>query len=604
MQDGRHADPDGQDDANQDDANAVPPTPSQKADPPVAADTAAQLLERVTDAFLALDAQWRVVYLNDRAAQTLGRRRADLLGKDLWAELPEGVGGPFHRAYTRAMSTQLPEHFEEYAATRGRWFSNHVYPSPEGLTVFFTDITERKAREASLRQYQDIFRLAEVGLVIGTGDGTILGVMNPAFARMHGYEVEELQGRPVRDVYAPEVRGQLPSLVRRTEEMGHTVYESLHVHKDGTTFPVSVDTTAVKDEAGRVLYRIVNVTDITQRKQAEAALQAAALRLEALIGNIQAGVIVEDDQARLVLTNQAFCEMMGLGVQAQAIVGANVVPMARHTARQFADPDGFVERALELRRQQRPVQAEELRLVDGRVWERDYVPVFPHQSVSPGGGYGGHLWLFRDVTERRRIEQQVRDDAVLLEFQNGELARANAELARTNLKLERANARLEALARTDGLTGLLNQRVFAERLAEEFRRARRYGEPLSLIVLDVDRFKVYNDAFGHLAGNAALQEVARVLQQHARETDLAARFGGEEFALILPHTERGEAVALAERLRAAVEGADWGAGRAVTASFGVCELTPEVGTPEALIGCADAAMYRAKAGGRNRVERV
>ena len=282
-------------------------------------------------------------------------------------------------------------------------------------------------------------------------------------------------------------------------------------------------------------------------------------------------------RGQVVLANQAFCDMMGLAVPPTALTGANVAPMAREAALLFADPSMFIEHALDLRRRERAVGAEELRLKDGRVWERDYVPVLPG---GDGAAHGGHLWMFRDVTTRHRADQKIAEYSALLEHQNTELA---------------------ALATTDGLTGLLNQRVFAERLAEEFLRARRYGEPLSLIVLDVDRFKSYNDSFGHLAGNGVLRELAEVLRGHARETDLVARFGGEEFALILPHTEAAEAVTLAERLRAALEEAAWSAPYQITASLGVCALTPEMADADALVACADAAMYRAKAGGRNRV---
>ena len=209
----------------------------------------------------------------------------------------------------------------------------------------------------------------------------------------------------------------------------------------------------------------------------------------------------------------------------------------------------------------------------------------------------GAAVIVRDITERRRDERhivaqfdQIQEYARRLEVQQRER--------------EETNVRLEALATTDGLTQLLNHRVFEQRLAEEFRRARRYGEPLSLIVLDVDGFKAYNDSFGHLAGNGVLRQLAEVLREHARETDLVARFGGEEFALILPHTEVGEAVALAERLRSALEKTVWSAQHPITASFGVCALTPEMDGPDAQVACADAAMYHAKADGRDRVKWV
>lgn len=553
-------------------------------------DLDSSLLDRITDGFVALDRDWRFVFVNAQAAHILGRDRHQLLRQNIWEEFPEEDGSPFQSACRQAMAQQTPTQVDRYSPHRDRWVENRVYPAPDGLTIFFTDITERKTAEARLRQYRDIFDRAEIGLVIGTGDGTMLETMNPAFARMHGYEVGELRGRPVLDVYAPEERPRVPALIRRTDELGHHVYEALHLHRDGTTFPVSVDTTAVRGADGGVLYRIVNVTDIAARRQAEKSLTAAAARLETLIANLQAGVIVEDSQGQLVLANQAFCDMMQFEAPPTTLIGANVPRLARQASLMFPDPDAFVTRALFMRQHQQAVASEELRLSDGRVWERDYVPVFPG---GVGEGYGGHLWVFRDVTERRRIEQQVRDDALVLASQAAELEGANAALAA-------ANGRLEALATTDDLTGLLNYRVFAQRVQEEWLRARRYGEPLSLILLDVDHFKSYNDSFGHLAGNVVLRRLAEMLRESARETDLVARFGGEEFVVVLPHTVGAEAAAIAERLRGAVEADDWGL-RPVTVSVGVCELSEEMEDAAALIHSADLAMYRSKAEGRNRV---
>jgi diguanylate cyclase (GGDEF)-like protein len=205
--------------------------------------------------------------------------------------------------------------------------------------------------------------------------------------------------------------------------------------------------------------------------------------------------------------------------------------------------------------------------------------------------------------------------------QNDELVEVQAELVAQNEKLTstqdilaNANARLEALATTDGLTGLYNHRTFHELLEREWDRSERYGIPLSLILLDVDKFKQFNDTFGHPEGDEVLRSVARILKSTARESDLVARYGGEEFVVIAPETTGNEAVELAERLRAAVADAEWPL-REITGSFGVAQVnrasagasssnpadnapTP---TPAQLIASADSALYASKHAGRNRV---
>jgi diguanylate cyclase (GGDEF)-like protein/PAS domain S-box-containing protein len=167
---------------------------------------------------------------------------------------------------------------------------------------------------------------------------------------------------------------------------------------------------------------------------------------------------------------------------------------------------------------------------------------------------------------------------------------------------------LQRAALLDPLTKIANRRHFDGFLEKEWQRAIRSAEPLSLIVLDVDHFKLYNDTLGHAAGDACLQKVAAALQAHAlRPTDLAARYGGEEFVLLFAETAAGDAAALAESIRASIEAlrlpnprsptSQW-----MTVSIGVATMSPtQLDAIESLFVAADRAMYRAKEGGRNQV---
>ncbi|MBX6332806.1 MAG: diguanylate cyclase [Gemmatimonadaceae bacterium] len=168
-------------------------------------------------------------------------------------------------------------------------------------------------------------------------------------------------------------------------------------------------------------------------------------------------------------------------------------------------------------------------------------------------------------------------------------------------------ARLEVLALTDPLTQTHNRRALMERLTAELERARRYALQLSMLMIDLDHFKAVNDSYGHVVGDEVLRGVSRILQREARAVDVVARFGGEEFVVVLPETGEEGAMALAERIRSRVaetpplSGGEYGWLR-VTVSIGVATIpSPRVNSPEDLIALADEALYRAKAQGRNRV---
>ncbi|MBA2721102.1 MAG: diguanylate cyclase [Chloroflexi bacterium] len=179
-----------------------------------------------------------------------------------------------------------------------------------------------------------------------------------------------------------------------------------------------------------------------------------------------------------------------------------------------------------------------------------------------------------------------------------------------NVGLAMANARLmntmEGQAMTDPLTGLRNTRFFDPYLEQELESARRDDQPMSVVMIDLDHFKKFNDTYGHPAGDEALRSFARVIGSTIRASDVAARYGGEEFIVALRHAGIDEAQAMAEKLRASIEQmvVELGPGRyaRVTASLGVATTGPNVQDHKSLVSLADAALYRAKEGGRNRVE--
>jgi diguanylate cyclase (GGDEF)-like protein/PAS domain S-box-containing protein len=165
---------------------------------------------------------------------------------------------------------------------------------------------------------------------------------------------------------------------------------------------------------------------------------------------------------------------------------------------------------------------------------------------------------------------------------------------------------LKAQAMTDSLTGLANLRSFLMRLDQEIERSRRYAHPLSLILIDVDHFKQYNDRNGHLQGNRALVRLAQLLTKNSRKSNIVARYGGEEFAVVLPETSKRTAVRAASRLRRAIQEADFSKQqnqplKTLTISLGVASFPRDADDQPSLIEASDRALYLAKQSGRNRV---
>ncbi len=226
------------------------------------------------------------------------------------------------------------------------------------------------------------------------------------------------------------------------------------------------------------------------------------------------------------------------------------------------------------------------------------------------------------VTALNEIEDKIKgieagaDDFITKPFNKLELlARVKSLLRMKNLhdqlqdkikQLEEAKERLRELAVTDGLTSLYNYRYFKEFLAQELRRAERHNTNVSVVMIDIDFFKNYNDSYGHLAGDEVLRILARLMRENIRSIDLAARYGGEEFALVLPETNKSAARIVANKIKKLVEEFEFRNEETqpngkLTVSMGVATYPGDGKVMEDLINRADQWLYQAKAGGRNRV---
>jgi diguanylate cyclase (GGDEF)-like protein len=184
------------------------------------------------------------------------------------------------------------------------------------------------------------------------------------------------------------------------------------------------------------------------------------------------------------------------------------------------------------------------------------------------------------------------------------LREGRQELAAANEALREKNKQLEELSITDSLTGLYNRTHLMDTLAGEVARSRRHNRPFTLLIMDIDHFKTYNDTYGHLAGDEALRRTGFLLKESIRTSDYAARYGGEEFILILPETGAEDGVEMAERIRNQIAEKEMGSDGSplkVTVSVGVASFPRDGDDPHSLMKRADAALYEAKRRGRNRV---
>ncbi|NUM48101.1 MAG: diguanylate cyclase, partial [Anaerolineales bacterium] len=310
--------------------------------------------------------------------------------------------------------------------------------------------------------------------------------------------------------------------------------------------------------------------DITERKATEEALHESEERYRQLFEAESDAIFLIDNQSGKILeANSAAVSLYGFSRQTLLTMknsDLSAEPEATQRVTQITppNPENIINIPLRWHKKQ-----------DGTVF-----PVEITGRFFQWQGREVHIAAIRDITFRHEAEARI--------------------LAQQK-QLEEANARLKALANKDPLTALFNRRAFDERLKQEMAHASRQASPLSVVLVDIDFFKTYNDTFGHPAGDEVLQSLANLLEKYSRTDDFVARYGGEEFILLLPHTTPKGAIQFANRCRQAIESHPWPR-QGITASFGIATLPLKSPiSAHELVTAADRALYQSKKMGRNRV---
>ncbi|MEW6117855.1 MAG: diguanylate cyclase [Nitrospirota bacterium] len=497
----------------------------------------------------------------------------------------------------------------------------------DGVVVVFRDVTERRRAEEQIkrltRKYEMILNSAGEG-IYGVALNDVVVFVNTAAASMLGYSVEEVIGKRSHSTWhhtrldgSPYPEEECAIYKTFREGTVNRISNEVFWRKDGTSFPVEYTTTPVFEDS-RIVGAVITFRDITKRKYAEEAAHEAARNLSNYVGELEQ-------------RNREIALLAEMNSLLQACLNADEVSqiLDRTIKQIFPDESGIVylfnsqQGILESIAIWGDFKATEHVLSPRECWAlrlgRTYLSgtgraemVCPHIVPQPDTAYlcvpmialsealgllhlqfNGRWAAYPEEARERKIRGKQR------------LAEAVAESIALSLANFKLRETLYIQSIHDPLTGLFNRRYMDELLGKELHRMLRKELPLSLIMLDIDHFKIFNDTFGHDAGDMLLRELGGFLQHQIRTEDFACRYGGEEFILILPETPLESARQRAEQLRRNIKdltiqhrGQTLGP---VTLSLGVAVFPLHGDNSEALLRAADAALYRAKAEGRDKV---
>jgi diguanylate cyclase (GGDEF)-like protein/PAS domain S-box-containing protein len=420
------------------------------------------------------------------------------------------------------------------------------------------DVSAQTASEELRRQWEMSFTATRRGIAIVDPKTGALRAVNPALAEMHGGTTGDFVGRPLASLFTTESAEQLPELIAAADASGNAECDCDHVRLDGGVLPVRTEVITVRDSAGEAVYRIGWFEDLTEQRQAERERARTRRDFEIAFRYAPNGVAIIDLDGRFVRVNPKICEITGYAEN--ELEGHNLSEIT-HPDDLDADLD-YVEQLLAGEITSYEMEKRYFTKQGHLIWI-----LLSGSLVRDDAGAPEHFIVqVQDISQRKRMEASLRE-----------------------------------LADKDVVTGLMNRRRFEEELDTQAERCARYGERVALILLDLDKFKQVNDSQGHKAGDRVIRAVGRAMLDRVRDSDVVARIGGDEFALLLLNISEAEAARVAEDVRELIEQEAEQRGDDVTASVGVVHVDGGRISAEGMLVAADMAMYEAKHGGRNRV---
>ncbi len=366
------------------------------------------VFERVSDAFLAVDRNWCVTYINEKAAQITNRLPKNIIGKNLWAEFPEAFPSDFPKLAQIAIATQQPQYQEAYFPPYGRWIESHIYPSPNGLSIYFRDITERKKADDAIRRSEETKRLivnSALDAIIWMDTTGVITFWNAQSEKIFGWKEEEILGQHLSDVIIPEqYRMQHENGMKHYLKTGEgavlrKLIEITALNKEGHEFPVELTIISIKQNESEFFCSFIR--DITERKKAEESLRKAEERYRNIFENATEGIYQTTLEGKFITVNPSLSKMFGFESPDELI--STITDLGSQL---YADPQDRL-RMRELLETHGQATGMELKLLKKN---KEIMWVRANNRVVKGGE--GKIEYFEgmleDITTRKEAEEKLR----------------------------------------------------------------------------------------------------------------------------------------------------------------------------------------------------